>query len=197
MGVAPGLKLAILANGPSLNDHDLTKIALPVMGLNRSWKVYPSNPPGTGCAPPNYHVALDTDHYREAPAWYRAVSVWGALYVAGGAWKELTPAAHILPIRTDVQFSTDLAQGVVCSLNGVGSVFYAALQVAYSLGYREVFALGLDLQGGHFDGTPASPHVERQNELFRFIPEDMSVLTCGSPESRAIFEKVEFGAVCE
>jgi hypothetical protein len=187
------LKLAILANGLSLNDHDLTKIALPVMGLNRSWKVYP----GKGPDGPFAHVALDTDHYREAPAWYRAMSAWGKLYVAGGAWKELTPAAKILPIRTDVQFSTDLAEGVVCSLNGVGSVFYAALQVAYSLGYREVFALGLDLSGPHFDGTPASPYVERQNELFRFIPEDMSVLTCGSTESRAIFEKVEFGSVCE
>ena len=157
------------------------------MGLNRSHMVYPS---------PDYHVTLDGDHYRETPKWFEAMAKLGRLYVAGGSWKELTPQAHILPIRKDVEFSTDLGLGVVTELHGVGSVFYAALQVAYCLGYRTVYALGLDLQGGHFDGSPASPWVFRQNQLWKYIPADLKVWTCGSPESKATFPKVGFDAVC-
>jgi hypothetical protein len=68
--------------------------------------------------------------------------------------------------------------------------------VAYSLGYREVFALGLDLRGDHFDGSPASVNVAQQNAMFKWIPEDMTVKVCGSPESRAVFEKCGFEEVC-
>jgi hypothetical protein len=149
---------------------------------------------------PEHHVALEPVHFHANPEYHQRVARYGGLYVVGGDGQPGVPAwpcGKVLAFGSGT-FSRDVfADGVVTGLNGVGSVFYAALQVAYTLGYREVFALGLDLSGPHFDGTPASPHVERQNELFRFIPEDMSVLTCGSPESRAIFEKVEFGAVCE
>ncbi len=177
------MKLCILANGPSLANHDLAKIRVPVMGLNRSHSVYPS---------PDYHVTLDGDHYRQTPKWFEAMAKLGKLYVAGGCWT----IGKVLPIRKDCEFSTDLGLGVVTELGGVGSVFYAALQIAYCLGYREVSALGLDLDGPHFDGSPASPWVFRQNQLWKHIPADMSVLTCGSPESKATFPKIGFDAVC-
>jgi hypothetical protein len=179
------VRLAVLCNGPSLASHDLSRIKIPVMGLNRSHAVYPS---------PDYHVTLDGDHYRQTPKWYEAIAKLGKLYVAGECWT----IGKVLPIRKDCEFSTDLKLGVVTELGGVGSVFYAALQVAYGLGYREVYALGLDLGGGvHFDGTPCSPHVERQNELFRHLPSDLTVRVVGSPESRANLPRMTFAEMLE
>lgn len=187
------MKLAILANGPSLPSRaDLARVKLPVMGLNRSWKVYPT---------PDRHVALERYHYEQAPAYHDRLASIGRLYtvrdttvnVPNGA--EWPTGTKILPFGRGT-FSTRLEDGIVCELNGVGSVFYAALQVAYALGYRTIYALGLDLFGPHFDDSPASLNVERQNALFVNVPSDLTVLTCGSPASRANFEKVPFSEVC-
>lgn len=148
-----------------------------MMGLNRSWMRQPD---------PAMHVGLETVHYYANPEYYARVAKHGGLYAIGAGW----------PIGTQLQFgggtfSRDVFKdGVVTQLNDVGSVFYASLQVAYTLGYRTIYALGLDLTGPHFDGSPASPHVEKQNQLFANIPDDMKVYVCGSPESRAIFPKV-------
>jgi hypothetical protein len=177
------VKAAILCNGESLNRHDLSCITLPVWGLNRSWKVYPN---------PERQVVLETTHYAANPSWHERMAQEGRLYVVG-EW----PCGHLLRFAESGTFSRDVFKdGVVTQLHGVGSVFYAALQVAYTLGYREVFALGLDLQGAHFDGTPASPNVARQNAMFVHVPEDLKVWTCGSPESRAVFEKCGFEELC-
>lgn len=178
------MKVCLLANGPSLSTVDLSRVTLPVMGMNRSYKV---------CNDPDYHVALEGDHLRAAPDFFSDMARAGRLYVAGGSWT-IGKVMPILP--SSVGFSKDIKQGVVTEMHGVGSVFYVALQVAYSLGYREVFALGLDLRGDHFDGSPASPHVAKQNAMFAHIPEDMKVWTCGSPDSLATFEKCGFDEVC-
>lgn len=166
----------MLANGPSLVNVDIARINLPIMGLNRSWKV---------CDSPAYQVCLETSHYQAAPEFYERMAREGKLYVAGSSWK----IGKVLAFGGGT-FSRDVfKEGVVCELNQVGSVFYASLQVAYTLGYRTIYALGLDLGGPHFDGSPASPNVERQNQLFKHVPDDLEVFVAGSPESRAIFEK--------
>lgn len=178
------MKLVLLANGPSLATHDLSKITLPVMGLNRSWKVYPE---------PAFHVVLEGDHYRANPEYHHRIAKKGGLFVTGENWK----CGKVYKNLSGPGFSKDLSEGIVTEMHGVGSVFYAALQVAYALGFRTIYALGLDLSGDHFDGSPASAHVARQNLMFRFIPEDLVVLTCGSQSSLAIFEKVPFEVVTE
>lgn len=177
------MKLAILANGPSLADHDLSRIACDVMGMNRSWKLF---------SDPDHHVALDGDHYRDNPFYHESLAERSRLYVAGGAWK----IGRKMPLLPGPGFSKDIREGVVAEMGGVGSVTFVALQVAYSLGYRQCFILGLDLQGSHFDGTPAGSQMGKQNAMFALVPEEMKVWTCGSPESLATFPKVDFGSVC-
>jgi hypothetical protein len=142
------------------------------------------------------HVVLERWHYENDPGWHEDMASCGRLYTArekglhvppGSDWPDGT---HILDFGRG-RFSRDVFKdGVVCSLYGVGSVAYAALQVAYTLGYRKVYALGLDLGGPHFDGSPASPKVEEQNRLFAHVPEELEVVVAGSPESKAVFPKV-------
>lgn len=177
------MKLAILANGPSLpSKDDLARVRIPFMGMNRSWMRVPN---------PDYHVGLEPVHYHANPKYHERVAKSGGLYVVGSGW----PCGRKLEFGSGT-FSRDVFKdGVVTQMNNVGSVFWAALQVACTLGYRTVYALGLDLYGPHFDGTPASAYVERQNEMFRFVPDDLKVFVAGSPESRAIFPHVSIEEV--
>ena len=179
------MKACLLANGPSLANVDFGRVALPVIGMNRSWKVRVDTVA---------HVTLERWHYDQNPGWHEDMAAMGKLYVAGSGW----PCGEVLKFAQGT-FSRDVFKdGVVTELNGVGSVFYACLQVAYTLGYRTVYALGLDLGGGvHFDGSPASPNVERQNAMFAHVPADLTIFVAGSPESRAIFEKRDLSEVYE
>lgn len=177
------MKLAVLANGPSLpSKDDLARVKLPFMGMNRSWMRVPN---------PAYQVGLETTHYHANPKFFERVAKAGGLYVIGAGW----PCGKQLDFGTGT-FSRDVfTEGVVTQLGNVGSVFYASLQIAYSLNYREIYALGLDLSGPHFDGSPASLNVEAQNTLWKWIPDDLKVFVCGSDDSRATFEKVPFSEV--
>lgn len=140
---------------------------------------------------PTYHVGLEPVHYHAAPEYHERMAKKGTLYTVGAGW----PVGRNLAFGSGT-FSRDVFKdGVVTQIGNVGSVFYAALQVAYTLGYRKVYALGLDLSGPHFDGTPASPVVEEQNKLFQHCPSDLEILVAGSPESRAIFPKVDLEEV--
>src|SRR5690349_14781611 len=71
------LKLALLANGPSLANHDISRITIPVCGMNRSHKVYQE---------PTFAVGLESSHYRDDPAYFDRLAKRGALYVVGGNW---------------------------------------------------------------------------------------------------------------
>lgn len=178
------MTLCLLANGPSLLGVDFTRVRYPMLGMNRSHML---------CQNPTYHVGLETVHYKANPEYHERMAKRGTLFVVGAGW----PCGKHLAFGSGT-FSRDVFKdGVVTQLGDVGSVFWAALQVAYSLGYRKVYALGLDLSGPHFDGTPASAHVEKQNELFKWTPPDMEVSTIGSPESKAIFPKLPIEAAYE
>ena len=177
------MKCVLLGNGPSLARHDLSQIAYPKFGMNRSWMLEPD---------PAYHVGLEPVHYHANPDYFERLGKLGRLYVVGGGW----PCGKLLAFASGIKFSTRLEDGIVTELHGIGSIFYASLQIAYALGFREVLALGLDLDGPHFDGSPASANVEAQNKLFAHVPADLKVKVCGSPESRAVFPKVDFEEAC-
>lgn len=169
------MKAVLLANGPSLANVDFDRVTLPAIGMNRSWKVR---------VDPVAHVTLERWHYDQNPGWHEDMAAMGKLYVAGSGW----PCGEVLKFGQGT-FSRDVFKdGVVTELNGCGSVFWASCQVAYTLGYRELWALGLDLQGDHFDGSPASPNVVRQNHFWQFAPPDLTIYCCGSPDSKANLE---------
>lgn len=206
-GALQGRRAVLLANGPTLTNHDLTRLApdVAVIGCNRSWQVWPE---------PAYHVIVEPRHLRDHPDVYQRLDAAGRLVVAGP--RNVLPLGSLrIDLRPAVRgkrgvhaFSTDLASGAVLSVDGVGSVVYVALQLALWLGVREVHALGLDLGGPHFHGEWAPSLVlAEQDRLFKLaaealakppLCERMRVYVCGSPESLCTaFPKSEFQEVRE
>jgi hypothetical protein len=176
-GLHAGQSVAILGNGPSLIGHDLSLLKRTI-GTNRTLRVHPS---------PTYQVCLEHVHADAAPVEYMKLAREGKLFVAG-AWE----MGHVIPLLNGgpVKFSRDLEEGVVTQIGTTGSVIYAAVQIAAFMGYAPIFLVGVDLAGPHFDGTPASRHLARQNELFAHVPSDVEVRVVG--ESKAWFPRVSF-----
>ena len=182
-----GLPVVILANGASLLKHDLSRLGIMTMTMNRSWL----------CVPwPDYHVCLETKHLRDFPQVYDRLAKEGKLFVAG-PW----PLGHCIPILSErvTKFSRDLESGVVTQIGDVGSVAYAALQVAAYMGFAPIYFLGLDLSGPHFHGQwETSKRISAQDSLFRHTPSDVKVYNVGSPESLCTaFPKLTFDQMME
>lgn len=177
-----GKSVAILGNGPSLIGHDLTRLPR-IISTNRALSLV-SNP--------TYHCCLESTHALREPVVYQALAKAGKLFVAG-EWEQ----GHVVPLFNGgpVKFSRDLTEGVVTQIGTVGSVVYFALQLAAWMGLSPIYLVGVDLHGDHFDGTPASPHLQRQNELFRHVPADVEVYRT-SPDSLAKFPYRSFEEAC-
>jgi hypothetical protein len=182
-----GIPVALLANGATLAQHDLSRLPCSTIGMNRSYDLHWSY----------YHVCLEKAHADRDPVTYAAMARDGRLFVAG-EW----PMGHVMPILSEkvTRFSRDLEQGVVTQIGDIGSVAFVAVQVAAYLGFRPLYFLGLDLGGDHFHGDwPASKKVDRQRYLFRHVPLDIAdeVYVVGSPDSPAPFKHLGFEEALE
>jgi hypothetical protein len=178
--------LVVMGTGSSLQKHDATRISCPVMTTNIAWQRRWM---------PDFHVCVETDQYKTAPAIYKDLHDAGKLFVLGETW----PVGHKLGIRQDGElFSHDLEQGVVVSMDGFGSVLYVALQLAEYMGFGPIYVMGLDLGGPRFDGSKASDNIEKQNKLFLHAAAVMTtqVFNVGSPDSRCTaFPLADFSVV--
>jgi hypothetical protein len=177
-----GEPVCIMANGASILDHDLSRVSCKTIGTNRSWELLW----------PTYHVIVDSRQETGHDETYRKLASEGRLFVSGECFKR----GHKISFGGG-SFSRDLSEGVVISLDGIGSVAYVALQIAAYMGFRPIYFLGLDLGGPHFHKEwDVTPIIERQNELFAHTPSDLEVFNVGSPESRCSkFPKMAFGEV--
>ncbi len=158
--------VAILCNGPTLLDHDLSKLATyscPTIGLNRSWELLPSP----------HHVMIDPlqwGMYKRVTGHH--IKDWpkGTLYIG----KEGLPGARNVTQLNVIEsssprFSFDPLDHVYLC----GSVTWVALQLAVHLRYDPIYFIGLDLmpRGSHgkFWGGEFFPFMEaRQRELFGY-----------------------------
>ena len=172
-----GKPVAILANGPSLARYDFGRVVMDTIGMNASFLAHWAT----------WHIAVERDQWDQFPGVYRELHRQGTLF-AIGAWPV---GIHIRPLpqalRGEVPFSFDLNRGVVEGLHPIGSVAYAALQLAVWMGYERIYFLGLDLGpeggAGHFHGDePSDPLMIHQNELFHVAAEELK----GMPHSVAI-----------
>ena len=168
-----GKRLFVLASGPSLANHDLTKLKHRlVMGLNRSFLVYPDA---------YYHCCMDLRLFDLFPELIRKTRYLFTL--EGRPWGI---PMHLLGADG---FSTDLTQGVYSGY----TISYVALQVAVYMGFKEIIYLGLDLshQSGrtHFFGFDfhSRNHVDTEFPRMRKMVEvgvqecverGISVYTC-------------------
>ncbi len=120
----------ILGNGPSLGDHDLSKLQEPTFGVNRSFKVHTSQ----------YHVASDELTFREHRADLRITprhvfATWGRFPAEDTHW--------LIPIKDlgdAIGWSWDLAGGVYPRFST-----YVAMQLAVYMGFTDIVLLGTDL----------------------------------------------------
>lgn len=182
-------KVAILFNGASLADHDLYSISCPIIGMNRTYKGYK----GYEGPDPDYlcvvdHSWLDVPEVRAHPGLINGSTRNDDLGYRATRNCRMSP------------FSFDLVRdGYVCPVPGTTG--HLALQVAVHLGFSDLYCIGLDLGGKHFDGSNASLafiHMIRYHSRQRPLLEThgINVYVCGSPNSNAPFEHRPFEELC-
>jgi hypothetical protein len=184
----------ILFNGHSLAEHDLWRIAYPIIGMNRTHVGFR----GYQGPQPDYLCIVDW-------AWLHDPSLWTTVrthprIINGASHSSLSCPLCKKRNYTDrdigyratrhsrmAPFSFDLARdGFVGPVPATTGFF--ALQVAVYMGFTEIFCLGLDLGGTHFDGTPPSLWVGDANRYFKrqavlLADRGIKVWVCGSPKS--------------
>lgn len=187
-------RVAILFNGPSLQSNDLHRITCPIIGMNRTHLGWP----GYTGPQPNWLCLIDH-------VWFDIPRMMSALthpaIVNGGTHK--SPIGYRVTKHPRMSpFSFDLARDGYAG-NIPCTTGYLAIQLAVYMGFTELFCLGLDMGGGHFDGTQASlfyptarAHLRRMAKRLAEVRPDVKVWVCGSPQSQAdAFEKCDFASL--
>lgn len=143
-----GERCFILANGPSLSTMDLSLLAGEItFGMNRIYLLFDKIP-----FVPTYYVCINElilDQYASEIAMLPMQKFlnWNR--------RRLFPEkdSSITYIRMALTFKEIFSKGLISPLGSGGTVTYAALQIAFFMGFRSVVLVGLDHS---FDskGTP-------------------------------------------
>lgn len=141
-----GERCVIVANGPSLNQMDLSPLRREhVIGLNKIYLGFK----GFGFYP-RYYVAVNQKVLTQASEQIRALN---CVKFIGERGADVIPedalTYHVPTKNPPARFCKDLTHG----LHEGWTVTYAALQVAYYLGFRTVILVGLDHRFA-FTGRP-------------------------------------------
>lgn len=192
-GIGSG-RVAILFNGPSLAYHDLHRIraaGIPIIGMNRTHVGWP----GYSGPQPDWLCLID-------PCWFDLPRMQSALThsaIINGSAHKAEIGYRVVRHPRMSPFSFDLKRdgyvGPIPCTTG-----YLALQLALWMGFTDLYCLGLDMGGGHFDGTSASlfypsarGHLKRIAKRVAEERPDVRIRVCGSPKSQAeAFEKCSF-----
>lgn len=187
-------RVAILFNGESLAQHDLHKVKVPIIGINRTHVGFP----GYNGPQPDYLCIVDWAYF-DKPEWRASVVRHPAL-INGSDHRADIPCWRATRHPRMAPFSFDLERdgfaGPIPCTTG-----HLALQVAVYMGFTEIHCLGFDLGGKHFNGSGGSLHYpDAVRYHARQVPllteRGIRVFTCGSPQSRAPFPHSSFEAVC-
>lgn len=144
-------KIVIIANGPSLNKTDFSLLRNHVcIGLNKiflgfkAFRFYP-----------RYYIAVNAKVISQSQRQIRAMNCIKFLGDRGnqGTLEENALMYIINTSKPPSRFSTDFAQGI----HEGSTVTYAALQLAYYMGAKEVVLVGLD----HRYEYAGAPHEEK------------------------------------
>jgi hypothetical protein len=200
--------VAILFNGPSLATHDLFKIRTPIIGMNRTHRSYP----GYRGPQPDYLCLVDWEWFDNEKKW-PTVRTHPAIINGSSHSCERCPSCKSLK-RTErdpgwrvtrfnrmAPFSFDLARDGYVAVVPCTTA-HLALQIAVWMGFTELYCLGLDLGGPHFDNTNASQWLDHSNRYHRMQApllkeRGIKVFVTGSPKSRCTaFLHASFGEVC-
>ena len=145
---------ALLFNGASLADYDLYSIKAPMIGMNRTHRGYETYEGPE----PDYLCIVDTSWLNR-----KAVREFPRII---NATTDPRPIGYRIPAsyraaRAGVPFSFDLKRdGAIPTTTG-----WLALQFAVYAGFTDLYCLGLDLGGKHYDGTPSGMNMDAQARL--------------------------------
>ena len=186
-GIHAGRRLFILASGPSLSTHDLSRLERRmVMGLNRSFFAYPET---------YYHCCMDQRLFDLYPD---ELSKTRYLFTLEGR-----PYGVPLKLLGSEGFSDDLEEGVYSGY----TISYLALQIAVYLGFSEIIFVGLDLQhqegNTHFFGKDFHSRNHEDTEFPKMMKmlkygaeylanKDVKVLNCSPVTTFEGFPHIDF-----
>lgn len=176
-------RVAILFNGPSMSNHDLHKIKVPIIGMNRTHVGWPSYKGPQ----PDYLCVVDWA-WLDQPKW--AATLRAHPCIVNGSDHKAEVGYRVTRHPRMDPFSFDLERdgyvGPVPCTTG-----HLALQLAVYLGFTELYCIGLDMGGRHFDGSGGSLFYrdairqhKRQAPLLKERGIEMYV--CGSPQSALV-----------
>lgn len=170
-------KVALLFNGPSLSNHNLFRLRTPLIGMNRT---HAGNAGYVG-PQPDYLCVIDE-------VWMHNQHVLAHPGLINGSVNPKAVGYRVPRHFRSTPFSFDLGHDGYVPLVP-GTTGFLALQLAVYMGFTDIYCLGLDLAGGHFDGSAGSHHYNWMRRHFlRIAPflaaRDIRVTVCGSPESR-------------
>ena len=175
--------VALLGNGQTLANHNLFDIPCPTIGMNRTYKGWPTyNGPN-----PNYYCFIDH-------SWLGKPEVKDHPFVINCSSSNEDIGYRAIKCYRMKPFSFDLWRDGVCPVN-TGA---ASLQVATYLGFTEIYLLGFDygkvpdkFQGSdykHFDNTSCGSGIQTQPDWFYQIApllrdKGIKVYFVGSPDN--------------
>ncbi len=158
-----GERAVLVCNGPSLNQMDLRFLRKNIcIGLNKIFLGFKK----FGFYP-NYYVAVNDLVIEQSAAQIKDLNC--IKFISQRNAKHVPESAlthHIRTHRPPQQFCTDITEGV----NEGYTVTYAALQVAYYLGFKEVVIVGMDHRYT-YHGQPNETHLLPGDDPNHFAPD--------------------------
>ena len=160
-GIHLGETCCLIANGPSVNTLDLSKINCPTFGLNMAWKL----------GDWTYYCLADAQQVAEYQKLRGPISELKPLFSThAGPESALRIRGLLSPVK---KFSFDLTEGMYLN----NTITCSALQVAVWMGFKKIYIVGLDLSGDHFSsGTKQQKeckcretHFSNHRETFGYI----------------------------
>lgn len=157
-----GRRCVLVANGPSLNQMDLRFLRHETcMGLNKIFLGFKK----FGFYP-KYYVAVNDLVVEQAARDIRALNCIKFISQRNAhVVPESAMTYHINTTQPPHRFCHDIALGV----DEGWTVTYAALQVAYYLGFQEVVIIGMDHRYT-YHGAPNETHLLQGNDPNHFAP---------------------------
>jgi hypothetical protein len=154
----------IIGNGPSLNKMDLTLLNdYYTFGLNKIYLIFERQ-----ALKPSYHVAVNPLVIEQGKDEFPKLSCDSFLaFTSGRKFKVNGPNIHLLgDIYQQLElFYKDLTQGITFGY----TVTYVAMQIAYFMGFKHVFLVGVDHNFVQ-KGNPNDKQVMTGNDQNHFDP---------------------------
>jgi hypothetical protein len=174
--VYQGLRCVLIANGPSLLEHDLTRLANEhVCLVNMGIKIL-----GDRLDRAEFHVITDNNRYRRFAAECEAYALAGRIkhrfypFACRKTWQQLGLKAerpYFLMSNPQAFSKRGMVSDPRDGYSGSSTVLLSALQLIFFLGFEEVVLIGCDLDYGKND-----PYFYAMSELDRKHELDASVV---------------------